>query len=75
MEIKDIKEKMRLTTSDDQSRIFVVPIDKFNYITFPIEDLSKAVAISLDDFIKLRFGIVCFSDDLKSLIETEQGET
>lgn len=71
MIIAEIKEKMRLTTDDDMTVIYVVPQDKYNYTLYPIEDLTKAIPLTLDQFLRLRLGLMCFSEDLKSIIEAD----
>lgn len=51
----------------DNNLIYVKPTDKNNFVTFPIDDLKGALALTLDEYLGLRANYYVFKDDLSGL--------
>lgn len=60
-----IKKQNNLITNN--GLIYVKPIDEYQFITFPIEDLSGALAITLEQYLGLRANYYKFNKDLNGL--------
>ena len=66
MDIEILKKQNRLTVNDD-GLIYVKPLGDGNYITFPIEDLSGALALTPNDYVLLKAGYYRITEDLTGL--------
>ena len=66
MDIEILKEQNRLTINDD-GLIYVKPIDKYNYITYPLEDLGGCLALTPNDYVLLKAGYYRIKEDMTGL--------
>ena len=51
--------------------IFVQPIDEYCYITYPINDLTKCLRITLEQYLGLRANYYKFNEKLNELVVRE----
>lgn len=73
MDIEILKQQNKLTVSDD-GFIYVKPIDQYNYITFPLEDLGGCLALTPQDYVLLKAGYYRITKDLLGLEINEPEE-
>lgn len=66
MDIEILKEQNNLTISDD-GLIYVKPIDQYNYITYPLEDLGGCLALTPNDYVLLKAGYYRIKEDMTGL--------
>lgn len=66
MDIKILRKQNNLTISGD-GLIYVKPINKYDYITYPLEDLGGCLALTPNDYVLLKAGYYRFTEDLLSL--------
>lgn len=66
MDIEILKKQNNLTISDD-GLIYVKPIDQYNYITYPLEDLGGCLALTPNDYVLLKAGYYRIAEDLTAL--------
>ena len=66
MDIEILKKQNNLTVSDD-GLIYVKPINQYNYITYPLEDLGGCLALTPNDYVLLKAGYYKITEDLLSL--------
>ncbi len=69
-----LAEQNRLTFDDEHEHFYVKPIDRHNFITYPLEDLSGTVMLTVDEYLGLRANYYQFSEDLTG-IEVYEPET
>lgn len=62
-----LAEQNRLTFDDEHEHFYVKPIDKHNFITYPLEDLSSTVMLTVDEYLGLRANYYQFTEDLKGI--------
>ena len=48
IDFETIKKQNNLITDSD--KIVVKPIDKYNYVTYPIDDLNGALLLTLEEY-------------------------
>ena len=61
-----LKQQNNLVTDGD--RIYVKPINNYNYETYPLKDLGGALALTLDEYLGLRANYYMFNDTLTGLV-------
>lgn len=66
MDIEILKKQNNLTISDD-GLIFIKPVDQYNYITYPLEDLGECLALTPNEYVLLKAGYYRITGDLKGL--------
>lgn len=66
MNIEILKKQNNLTISDD-GFVYVKPIDQYNYVTFPLEDLGGVLALTPDEYVLLKAGYYRIKEDLTGL--------
>lgn len=69
-----LAEQNLLTFDDEHEHYYVKPIDRHNFITFPLEDLGGTIMVTIDEYLGLRANYYQFTEDLKS-IEVYEPET
>lgn len=70
MEIKKLKERYKLTTNEDETLIYLKPLDKYSFVTYPLDNLEKPfLQVSVEEYIGLMLRIYKFSEDLLSVVE------
>jgi hypothetical protein len=62
-----LAEQNRLTFDDEHEHFYVKPIDKHNFITYPLEDLSGTVMLTVDEYLGLRANYYQFTEDLTGI--------
>ena len=62
-----LAEQNLLTFDDEHEHYYVKPIDRHNFITFPIEDLGGTVMVTIDEYLGLRANYYQFTEDLKGI--------
>lgn len=62
-----LAEQNSLTFDDEHERYYVKPIDRHNFITFPLEDLGGTVMVTIDEYLGLRANYYQFTEDLKGI--------
>lgn len=73
IDIEILKQQNNLTISDD-GFIYVKPTDQYNYITYPIEDLGGALALTPEEYVLLKAGYYRINKDLIGLEINENEE-
>ena len=66
MDIEILKTQNKLTISDD-GFIYVKPIDQYNYVTYLIEDLSGALALTPQEYVLLKAGYYRINEKMNGL--------
>lgn len=56
-----------LTFDDDQEHYYIKPTDRHSFVTFPLEDLSGTIAVTIDEYLGLRANYYQFTEDLKGV--------
>ena len=62
-----LAEQNLLTFDDEHEHYYVKPIDRHNFITFPLEDLGGTVMVTIDEYLGLRANYYQFTKDLKGI--------
>ena len=62
-----LAEQNLLTFDDEHEHYYVKPIDRHNFITFPLEDLGGTVMVTIDEYLGLRANYYQFTEDLKGI--------
>ena len=62
-----LAEQNLLTFDDEHEHYYVKPIDRHNFITFPLEDLGGTVMVTIDEYLGLRANYYQFTVDLKGI--------
>lgn len=62
-----LAEQNLLTFDDEHKHYYVKPIDRHNFITFPLEDLGGTVMVTIDEYLGLRANYYQFTEDLKGI--------
>ena len=62
-----LAEQNLLTFDDEHEHYHVKPIDRHNFITFPLEDLGGTVMVTIDEYLGLRANYYQFTEDLKGI--------
>ena len=62
-----LAEQNLLTFDDEHEHYYVKPIDRHNFITFPLEDLGGTVVVTIDEYLGLRANYYQFTEDLKGI--------
>lgn len=65
IDIEILKQQNKLTTHN--GKIYVKPIDKYDFVTFPIENLKGSLALSVEEYLGLRAMYYRFNDSLDGL--------
>lgn len=65
IDFETIKKQNNLITDGD--KIIIKPSDQHNYITYPIEDLTGALFITLEEYLGLRANYYRFNKELTGL--------
>lgn len=70
MEIKKLKERYKLTTNEDETLIYLKPLDEHSFVTYPLDNLEKPILqVTLNEYLGLMLRIYKFSEDLLSIVE------
>lgn len=70
MEIKKLKKRYKLTTNEDETLIYLKPIDEHSFITYPLANLEKPfLQVTAEEYVGLMLRIYKFSKDLLSIVE------
>ena len=67
-----IKKQNNLITNDD--KIVIKPIDQYSYVTYPIEDLTGAIFITLEEYLGLKANYYRFNETLTGLELNERDD-
>ena len=62
-----LAEQNLLTFDDEHEHYYVKPIDRHNFITFPLKDLGGTVMVTIDEYLGLRANYYQFTEDLKGI--------
>ena len=62
-----LAEQNLLTSDDEHEHYYADPIDRHNFITFPLEDLSGTIMVIIDEYLGLRANYYQFTEDLKGI--------
>lgn len=62
-----LAQQNMLTFDDAHEHYYVKPIDRHNFITYPLEDLSGTVMVTVDEYLGLRAAYYQFSEDLTGI--------
>ncbi len=62
-----LAQQNMLTFDDEHEHFYVKPIDKHNFITYPLEDLSGTVMLTVDEYLGLRANYYQFTEDLTDI--------
>ena len=62
-----LAEQNLLTFDDEHEHYYVKPIDRHNFIAFPLEDLGGTVMVTIDEYLGLRANYYQFTEDLKGI--------
>ena len=62
-----LAEQNLLTFDDEHEHYYVKPIDRHNFITFPLEDLGGTVMVTIDEYLGLRANYYQFTEGLKGI--------
>ena len=62
-----LAEQNLLTFDDEHEHYYVKPIDRHNFITFPLEDVGGTVMVTIDEYLGLRANYYQFTEDLKGI--------
>ena len=62
-----LAEQNLLTFDDEHEHYYVKPVDRHNFITFPLEDLGGTVMVTIDEYLGLRANYYQFTEDLKGI--------
>ena len=62
-----LAEQNLLTFDDEHEHYYVKPIDRHNFITFPLEDLGGTVMVTIDEYLGLLANYYQFTEDLKGI--------
>lgn len=62
-----LAEQNLLTFDDEHEHYYVKPIDRHNFITFPLEDLGGTIMVTIDEYLGLRANYYQFTEDLKGI--------
>ena len=62
-----LAEQNLLTFDDEHEHYYVKPIDRHNFITFPLEDLGGTVMVTIDEYLGLRANYYQFTGALKGI--------
>lgn len=66
MDIELLKKQNNLTINDD-GLIYIKPIDQYNYVTFPLEDLGGCLELTPNDYVLLKAGYYRIKEDMTGL--------
>lgn len=73
IDLEILKKQNNLIISDN-GLIFVKPIDQYNYITYPIEDLGGCLALTPNEYVLLKAGYYRINKKLIGLEINENEE-
>ena len=63
----EILKKQNNLVIDDDGLILVKPIDVYNYTTFPLNDLSGCLRLTMDEYLGLRANYYRFNEKLNGI--------
>lgn len=66
MDIEILKKQNNLTINDD-GLIYVKPLAKGGYTTYPLEDLAGCLALTPEDYVLLKAGYYRITENLLGL--------
>lgn len=66
--IKFAQQNM-LTYNDSKTLVFVKPTSRHDFISYPLEDLSGVVALTLEEYLGLRTNYYQFNEQLTGIEE------
>ena len=69
MTIQKLKEKFKLMTNEEETLIYLKPLNEYSFETYPLLNIEEAIQVTLEEYIGLRLGIYKFDSDLKNIIE------
>lgn len=67
--IQDLKNKFNLTLTEDETGIYVYPMNRYCFTAFPLpKDLSDCIVINKDEYLGILSGLLMFNDDLDTVV-------
>lgn len=67
--IQYLKNKFNLTLTEDKTGIYVYPMNKYCFTSFPLpKDLSDCIVINKDEYLGILLDLLMFNDDLNTVI-------
>lgn len=69
IDFETIKKQNKLTTYNEY--IYVKPVDEYNYVTYPLNELEGCLALTLDEYLGLRANYYKFNEKLTELVVRE----
>ena len=67
--IQYLKNKFNLTLTKDETGIYVYPMNKYCFTSFPLpKDLSDCIVINKDEYLGILLDLLMFNDDLNTVI-------
>ena len=70
MEFEKFRKEHKLTINSN-GKIYIKPLDRHNFISFPLNDLSGCVEVSFKEYIDLAFRKYRFTEDLTAIEENK----
>lgn len=67
-----IKQQNRLVTKDE--KILIKPMGRYEYTTFPLDDLEGVILITLEEYLGLRSNYYRFNETLTGLELNERDD-
>lgn len=64
LDIQKLKTQFNLTLNEDETKIYVLPHNKWEFTSCPLDDLSKCILITPEEFIGFMANVFIFNDDL-----------
>lgn len=74
IDLETIKKQNNLITNEE-GKIIVKPLDRHNFVTFPIENLLGALLLTLEEYLGLRANYYRFNETLTGLELNERDDT
>lgn len=62
-------EQNMLTYNDSKTLVFVKPTNRHDFISYPLEDLSGTVALTIEEYLGLRTNYYQFNEQLTGIEE------
>lgn len=67
--VQDLKNKFNLTLTDDETGIYVYPMNRYCFTSFPLpKDLSECLVVNKDEYLGMLSGLLMFNDDLNTVV-------
>ena len=67
--VQDLKNKFNLTLTEDETGIYVYPMNRYCFTSFPLpKDLSDCIVINKDEYLGMLSGLLMFNDELNTVV-------